>query len=74
MKRDKDAYEKGLSLGYRVGYQAGQIEVLNRIWAALKDTELLLEIGKVLKKDEPKTLAEKQIELILKKAEEEGKL
>jgi len=55
----------------------GQLEAVNKIWALAMaihmDTEALRRVKELLNRG-PKTLAEKQIELILKKAEEEGKL
>jgi hypothetical protein len=51
---------------------------MNRIWALAQriemDTELLLKMRDELMEARPKTLAEKQIEAILWKAEEEGRL
>jgi hypothetical protein len=65
-------------MGYKHGYLAGQIEAMNRIWALVQrmelDTQLLLKMRDELMEARPKTLAEKQIEAILWKAEEEGRL
>jgi hypothetical protein len=68
-KRLIDNWAKAVALGYRRGYLAGQIEVMNRIWALAQriemDTELLLKMRDELMEARPKTLAEKQIEAIL---------
>jgi len=74
--RGKDAYQKGFGQGYKLGFQMGQLEAANKIWALAMaihmDTEALRRVKELLDRG-PKTLAEKQIELILKKAQE-GKL
>lgn len=75
--RGKDAYQRGFGQGYKLGFQMGQFEAAKKMWALAKamdmDTEALRRVGELLDR-RPKTLAEKQIETILWKAEEEGKL
>ena len=74
--RGKDAYQKGFGQGYELGFQMGQLEAVNKIWALAMaihmDTEVLRRVKGLLNRG-LKTLAEKQIELMLKKAQE-GKL
>jgi len=73
-----DNWAKAVTLGYERGYLAGQIEAMNRIWALAQrmelDTESLIRMHDELIEARGKTLAEKQIEAILWKAEEDGKL
>ena len=47
-------YDEGLDIGYRLGYQAGQIEAANKQYASLSGVE-------------PNTLVDKQIEIIVNK-------
>ena len=46
--------DEGIGIGYRLGYQAGQIEAANKQYASLSGVE-------------PNTLVDKQIEIIVNK-------
>ena len=46
--------DEGLDIGYRLGYQAGQIEAANKQYTSLSGVE-------------PKTLVDKQIEIVVNK-------
>ena len=74
--RPKDTYQEGFGQGYRLGFQTGQLEAIKKTWALAMamgiDAEALRRVGELLERT--KTLAEKQIEVILRKADEEGKL
>ena len=70
----KDVYQEGFGQGYKLGFQMGQLEAIKKIWALAMaidmDTEALCQVRELLDR-RPKTLAEKQVEAILWKAEED---
>ena len=76
-RRNRQAYDCAFQQGFKLGFQMGQLEAMKKIWALARaihmDTEALRRVKELLNRG-PKTLAEKQIELILRKAEKEGKL
>ncbi len=73
-----ELYGKAAGHGYRLGFQVGQVEATNRLWTLIcamnGDTELLRRLRDRLMETRPKTFVEKQVEAILWKAEEEGRL
>jgi len=77
-KRLIDNWAKAVALGYKRGYLAGQIEAMNRIWAVAHriglDTQLFLKLHDELMEAKAQNPVDTEIEAILRKAEEEGKL
>ncbi|MFC1593111.1 hypothetical protein ACFL4C_03760 [Candidatus Omnitrophota bacterium] len=73
----KQTHDSGFQLGFRLGFQMGHLEAVHKIWALAKaidlDAEALRRAGEFFDR-ESEVLAEKQIQAILQKAEEEGKL
>ena len=76
-KKLREQYTRALNFGYRSGFRIGYLNAISEITRALSeigDAELLAKLSYYLKMNRRKTLAERQIEAILHKAEEEGKL
>jgi len=77
-KAYNDGYDEGLNRGYKLGFLMGQVEAMNKLWKLAHtlgvDTRRLLELRKQLLDSQPKTLVERQVDEILRKAEKEGKI
>lgn len=76
-KKAVDKYTEAVALGYKRGYLAGQIEMLNRFWPLIcaieRDTEILRKLHDVLVQ-EPASFVDRQIEAILQRAEENDQI
>jgi len=71
-KKLSDLLAHATGQGYKVGYQAGQIEMINRLWRHIPNIEAVRD--ELQRMRQHQTLVEKEIEDILDKAEGEGML